>query len=215
MVIKVKKSQWENGRPSIWNQICLSSRGSSSNYTMLLLCCKWGPTSSNNEKPRGCLWVFEYKRTPHARCLALGVTKGLRAVRSFDPEHPMTVRKDGRWASACCGGCCPCTGRKPRVMSLPVPSNHREGDEEALQHPCRAWDAAVEQIHEQHLRAAEQAGQHCAGCRAVPGSGRRAQACPRRQLHQDVWTDTFLVLSMSASEMVCTFLIGLPLSLRC
>ena len=94
MVIKVKKSQWENGRPSIWNQICLNSRGSSSNYTMLLLCCKWGPTSSNNEKPRGCLWVFEYKRMPHARCLALGVTKGLRAVRSFDPEHPMTVRTE-------------------------------------------------------------------------------------------------------------------------
>lgn len=41
--------------------------------------------------------------------------------------------------------------------SLFFPLRHyRDGDENAVPHPIREGDAAVEQIHEQHLRAAEQ-----------------------------------------------------------
>lgn len=47
----------------------------------------------------------------------------------------------------------------------------REGDEKTVQYSTREGNAALEQIHEQHLRAVEQARQHCAGRRSLPGAG--------------------------------------------
>lgn len=92
-------------------------------------------------------------------------------------------------------------------MFLPVLSNHREGDEEAIQHPCRAWNSALEQIHEQHLWAVEQTRQHYPGCWAVPGSGRRVQAMPRQAALTRVCVKKSLTISMSevGCVVLCSF----------
>lgn len=54
----------------------------------------------------------------------------------------------------------------------PLSRHYREGDEDPVQYPIREGDTALEQIHEQHVRAAEQARQHCTGCWSLPGAGR-------------------------------------------
>lgn len=53
-----------------------------SNYALLLLCCKRGLTSSENEKPRGSLWVFEYKGAP-CKMFGLRSHQGAEVNQSF------------------------------------------------------------------------------------------------------------------------------------
>lgn len=55
---------------------------------------------------------------------------------------------------------------------FPLSRHYREGDEDPVQYPIREGDTALEQIHEQYVRAAEQARQHCTGCWSLPGAGR-------------------------------------------
>lgn len=47
----------------------------------------------------------------------------------------------------------------------------REGDETTVRDSGGEGNSALEQIHEQHVRAAEQAGQQRAGCWTLPGAG--------------------------------------------
>lgn len=53
--------------------------------------------------------------------------------------------------------------------------HYREGDENTVQYPIRGRDQALEQIHEQYVRAAEQARQHRTGCWSFPGTGSAIQ----------------------------------------
>lgn len=75
-----------------------------------------------------------------------------------------------------------CAGKIIKKLQIPPHSRYyREGDEDAVQYPIREGDTALEQIHEQHLRAAEQARQHCTGCWSLPGAG-NVELCYSNQL---------------------------------
>lgn len=132
----------------------------------------------------------------------------LRSVNILAPDLPLTFEMEEAWRLVYLG--CLYLWRQPWMMFLPVPSNHREGDEEAIQHPCRAWNSALEQIHEQHLRAVEQARQHYPGCWAVPGSGRRAQAMLRQAALTRMYVKKSSGVSMSEVGCVAQCSFGFP-----
>lgn len=65
---------------------------------------------------------------------------------------------------------------------------YREGDENTVQYPIRGRDQALEQIHEQYVRAAEQARQHRTGCWSFPGTGSVIQIRWRLSLSHSLGT---------------------------